>query len=205
MINAIANKIGKLLAEPTANSKYYKDQYTKEQVEQILIYDMTGRLKEILWVVLLIIFTFSLLMFGYDIRITTLIAYIIIKSFRRKFGGYHANSEVVCMIITTFIPLMVGYMSITMDLNVIHITVIYLFAYVSAIKNGVVDHPNRRFEEGNKVLNLKMKKRLFMAGMATLSLVTVLQFIIYYKEFVAISNAISLGVFISFINLYFGK
>lgn len=205
MINKIANRIGEVLAEPVANSNKYKDIYTREEIKQIITYDITGKLKQAIWILVLALISYIAFIIDIDIRLTTFIAFIIIIVFRNNFGGYHANSEKICLIISTIIPLAIGYISIILNLNILIIAAIYIFAYITAFIKKVVDHPNRRFEEGNKILNMEMKERLFKTGVTILIIISIVQVIVYLKGYKDISNSMVLATFTSFVNLYFGK
>ncbi|WP_432401044.1 accessory gene regulator B family protein [Wukongibacter sp. M2B1] len=205
MINRTANKIGKALADPVADSKYFYDKFSHEQLEQIITFNLIGNIKQGLWVLALIILAVTLNFLGIDIRFTTFVIFITFVSFRRKFGGYHADSQIACLIISTVIVVVLAFIATVMDFNIYFIFAVYIFAYYTAYKKGVVDHPNRRFSNENKILNLEMKQRLFKIGVRLLIIVNVIHILLYITGHVVTSNAILLGVFISFANLYFGK
>lgn len=207
MVRKIANKWGKYLAEVSANSNKFEDKYSYEEIESILIYKITGILKKIEWIVLLALLSSVIFLFIKDTRFinTTGIFFITILALRNFFGGFHANSEVVCLAISTLVPVVMGYLSLKVNINFYLILVIYLFAYFSAIKKGVVDHPNKRFSNNNKLLTLQVKSVLFKIGFSMLIIINIINISMYYMNYSLVSNAIALGVCTSTINLYFGK
>ncbi|WP_432408528.1 accessory gene regulator B family protein [Wukongibacter sp. M2B1] len=204
MINETASKISKLLSGPVSDSKYFEE-FSKDEIENIITYNMVNNIKQWIWIIALLLSTWLLLIAGIDIRFTTLIIFITIVAFRSRFGGYHADSAKVCIIISTIIPIVCAYITIFLDFNLYLIVTVYIFAYFTAFKKGVVDHPNRRFQEGNKILNLEMKRRLFKTGVILLVAINIIHIHLFLIGYVSISDAMTLGTLISFINLYFGK
>ncbi len=204
MINKVAQGIAKILSGPASNSKKHQS-YSQNQIEQIITSSIIASLRFIRWSLLLLILSNIIFFFGIDIRLSTLIVFLNTMIFRNRFGGYHADSEKACMIISTIIPLILGYIVIILDFNIYFIITIYLFAYYTAARKGVVDHPNRRFEEGNEILNLNMKSRLFKTGIALLIIINIINLYFFFTGCMTISDSILLGTLISFVSLYFGK
>lgn len=204
MINKIAQSIAEILAEPVASSGAYPN-FTKNQIKQVINFDIITKLRQIVWMLVLFVLSYVIFLLGIDIRLSTLIIFCTVVTFRNMFGGYHNDSPIVCLTISTIIPIAFALISISVELNIYVITAVYIFSYITIKFKGVVDHPNRRFKKGNKILNLEMKNKLFKMGLALLFIVNLIHMIVFIKEYVVTSNAIALGVFISFFNLYFGK
>jgi accessory gene regulator protein AgrB len=204
MMTKITNKIAQTLAEKVGNSGKYRD-FSQKQIEEILEFDMTKKLRQLIWVLLLFSLSYGFFFIGIDVRFSVLIIFCTVVAFRNMLGGYHSDSPLVCLIISTIIPIVLGLISISVDFNIYAVTSIYIFAYVTVKSKGVVDHPNRRFQEGNKTLNLEMKSRLIKIGLTLLILINILHIVIFAKGYFSVSNPLALGVFISFLNLYFGK
>jgi hypothetical protein len=52
MMTKITNKIAQTLAEKVGNSGKYRD-FSQKQIEEILEFDMTKKLRQLIWVLLL--------------------------------------------------------------------------------------------------------------------------------------------------------
>lgn len=204
MINKIAHYIAEVLCGPVANSGVYPN-FTEKQIRQIISFDIIAKLRKIVWMLLLFVLSSMIFLLGIDIRIQTLIIFCIVVTFRNKFGGYHNDSPIACLMISTIITIVLALISISIKLNIYIITAIYFFAYLTVKFKGVVDHPNRRFEKGNRILNLEMKNRLLKVGFIFLLIAHSINMIVFTNGYVNLSNAIALGIFISFFSLYFGK
>lgn len=207
MINRIATFTGKKIAQNIKPNKNHNcsnilDRFTDIEIEQILIYKITNNLKYCAWVFLISLITYMLWKFGTDIRYTTFTFFVIISLLRNMFGGYHHHSEMVCLVISTIIPILAGYLAIKLDYNIYFIVSVYVFSYLTAFFKKTVDNPNKRFEEGNKRLTIDRKNLLFKLGIILLISTTIVHIFVYFTGYREISNSMTLAVFISFVNLH---
>lgn len=154
--------------------------------ERVLNYLITG----------LILFPLAYLL---DVVIESFLFVIIFVPLRSRFGGWHAKSNHICLIVSISISLLVGYTGKLFTAYLFPtILVVYLFAYFIAMLVGVVDNPVKRLEHEQKIL-------FKCQGLFILTMIAIIHFVIYFNGFVVASNIITLSVFLAFFNLLFGK
>lgn len=206
MVSLFASYLGKKLTKLSADSNRLRG-YNREQYEAILVYQMTVFLKTIIGIVLLIISTWIIgcLIEDDNYYYTTFIVSVTLFSFKKLFGGYHNDNEVVCILISIVVLLAISYLALKQNFNIYIIVLIYVFSYVTAFRKGVVDSPQKRFKKGNKILTLELKERFLRIGLLLLVITTIVHIFLFFQGDTLASNSIALALFLAFFNLYFGK
>lgn len=188
-IENISKKLGKEISK-------YND---NENAEQIITYIIKIIINNIIWFVSLYFTWFALyLIQGNEINAASnaIIMLIFYMPLRTRFGGSHAKTFKMCLILSTIIPVMLGFVVSNIDITLPYMIAVYIFAYLTAFKIGVVDNAKRRFDRETKE---KFKKQ----GIVLLTIIMIINFIVINNNF--LSDSIIVGVFLAFINLYFEK
>lgn len=176
-------RIAKIISKKL--SKYSNVECSEEKIT----YGLTKVLSFLLWTILLFIFSKPL-----NVTKETFTVFIIYLLLRRNFGGAHAKTYAMCLLLSTLIPVVLGIISTKITLSIPFIAVIYIFSYATAFIKGVVDNPKKRLTQNEKS---KFKKD----GLITLTIILIIN--ILCIKYIIISNCIVSGVFWAFINLYF--
>lgn len=161
--------------------------------KEVLIYGVERLLNNILWLGTLATISGTLGVFKVTMIIT--LVYIINRTF---FGGSHVEKDWICILLSIIIPLIGSLIVTNISINILGISVIYLIAYMTAVFKGVVDNPNKRLPKEEK----DKRKRI---GLLALTLIFLLNLLTYNSGNINISEAMSLGVLLEYVNLYFGK
>ena len=184
IIHNTAEKLGGGLAE---HVNYNKDK------EEVLTYMFERMLNNIIFLSLLLIFSLVMGVWKQALLFTA-----IFLPLRSKWGGWHVKSDYLCLAISVVIPIIVAFITKIIDVNYIFIILIYVFAYITAIKIGVVDNPNKR-------LKLERKAKFKKQGLIILTIITIVHIAIFMAGYAEINDIISITVFLAFFNLWFGK
>ena len=133
-----------------------------------------------------------------NIKLLTLLFISTFIPLRRCFGGFHVTSNFLCLIISLIVPVLTSILSLHITIDFIFLIMIYIFAFYTALKIGVVDSDIKR-------LNFELKTKLKREGIITLLVIFTINIYLYLNKNILVSNIMGLAVMMAFINLYFGK
>lgn len=191
MIHNIAVKIGKHMALVSESDK---------EKEQVLIYSV-----EILLNYLVLIICLSVISIFLDILIPGLNAFLSLVMYtitfvciRKYFGGYHTDSNIACLLISIAIPIVALAMRYYVNFNISLLLLVYIACYIIAIKVGTVDNKNKR-------LSQEEKNHFKNNGLKVMTIIIIINIIIYSMGFQEISDIMTLALIFGFGNLLFGK
>lgn len=191
MIYNTAVKLGKYIALISESD---------EEKEQVLIYAFEILLNHLIW-----FFNLSIISIFLGILIPGLGAFWLVVIYtitfifiRKYFGGYHAKSNAVCLILSTAIPIIALFIRYYIDFNIFLLLFIYILSHIIAVKLGTVDNENKRLSDEEKhyfkTRGLKVMKIIFIVNIA-----------VYLLGFQEISDSMTLAVMFGFVNLLFGR
>lgn len=178
IIQDIAEKIGKFSAQYSEN----------ENTEVIITYLSKRFIINLIW----LSFLFALSSY-LKLRKEIIIFLLVLIPLRRCFGGFHVNSEWLCLVISIIMPLFLVKISTIIHLNIYYILFIYIFAYISILFKGVIDNPKKR-------LKTEQKNKFRQQGIVTLIIITIVH--LFFIKNIIISNVIGIAVLLAFANLY---
>lgn len=215
LIKKVSVFLGKNIAKQTIKQKNkFRKDFNDKDIEEIIILGLYMFLKTCTWLILLLVITKFIFykiikesgIYNNQVNLHLILIYIYLFFyfiFRRKFGGAHFQNSFICTIFSIFFPIAFSYVALQFNFHFIYIITAYIFSYFSAFYKGVIDSPK-------KPLTPTIKQNLKHKGVVQLTYVFFFHIILYFNInsfFIlkAISNVITLSIFSSFVNLYFGK
>jgi len=191
MIHNTAVKIGKYMALISESDK---------EKEQVLIYSVEIILNYLILIFnLLVVSIFlNILVPGLGAFLSMVVYTITFIFIRRNFGGYHAKSNMVCLMLSTAIPVIALFIRYYIDFNIFLVLFIYILCHIIAVKLGTVDNENKRLSEEEKHY---FKTR----GLKVMKIIFIVNIIVYLLNFQEISDSMTLAVMFGFGNLLFGR
>jgi accessory gene regulator protein AgrB len=180
LIDKIATWIGKILSDYTGLNEV-------KQIE--LIYFLKRIIKNLIFYI--ITFNIAILLNIFNPVLILLLSYHCV---RLRFGGIHLKNQTLCLIISIIAPLGLGYIASNYKFNLLFMVILYAVMILYANYIDVIDNINRPLTVDKK---LKFKKQ----GLITMTILFVLNIIIYILDFVLISNSILMGVLLGVILL----
>ena len=121
----------------------------------------------------------AVILFGviFNVLIESLIVSFTISILRKSSGGAHSSSPGICLIVGTFVSILIGLISkIGIDINILIEIIIFIWAYYIIYKLAPVDSPAK------PIRTEKKKKRLRKSSIVILSIyliIVVFSFILY--------------------------
>lgn len=171
-----------------------------EDTTEVVIYSVEVLMTYITFIINLIIVTYITDVFlPLHSPILKLGIFIMCFIFIRKyFGGFHASSSFMCMIISIAIPIICLILSHVINFNIYLVIGIYVLSYIIGSRLGTIDNPIKRLSQAQK-------DRFKRMGLISIELLFLLNIILYYLKFYEASDMMVLAVICGFVNLFFGR
>lgn len=179
----IANKIGKQLSQYSSN----------KDAQVIMTYQAKKFLTDLIWIIALYFISVPL-----NIKNITFATFITFRMLRRCFAGFHLKNEYICLAASIFIIIFLSIIGSNISIDSKGIIAIYTFAYITALRLGVIDNEK-------KPLTDKRKALFKLQGIITLVIISIINICFYLKGNIMVGNGIAMGVILSFSNLYIAK
>jgi accessory gene regulator protein AgrB len=117
---------------------------------------------------------------------------------RINFGGAHLENSMHCLIVSVFLPIVFAFFTYFFSVGFALLITWYIIIYVIGIKYGCVDNPVKRLSDERKARHKKI-------GLIFLSIIFIINIVIYLLNWQDISDAIFFGAVIAMGNLPLGK
>jgi accessory gene regulator B len=191
MIHGVASLVGNYIC--TINR-------SDEDTTEVVIYAIEVLLSYIITFINIIICCYIVNIFFplHNPLVSILIFIFGLVSIRKYFGGYHADSNLSCMIISITVTIICIILGQIINFNSLCIIVSYILCYIIGVKFGTQDNPNKRLTE-------EEKKMFKSKGLISIKLLFILNMVFYYLRYYEASDVLLIAVLYGFINLFFSK
>ncbi|WHH59197.1 accessory gene regulator B family protein [Petroclostridium sp. X23] len=163
---------------------------TQEQAISIFIYKLHTNISFCISVIL--VFLISCVI---NTTIEAALIYLSFLALRKTTGGPHLNNEYMCLIVTTSIISISGYIAKFLPLNIVAINISFFILIIVVTIIGYIDHKSNRLDQSQKSL---LKKY-------ALSIISFLWAVSAWKINATVSICFMISAIIQEINLVIGK